>query len=191
MMEKDERAKRVELTEAIATTVLQHGLDALALRGLAARLGTSGRMLLYYFGTKDELVRAVLGCISERMALRQQVASSAPRESAGRFLADLLRAGAEPDTAPFMRVWVEVIARAARDEAPYREITAETVGAWLDWIGTRLVPAPDNDGKARAILSIVEGMMLLETARPGTTEAARHLLPLLLNGTPATTLEDR
>lgn len=187
MTDLDERAKRNELTEAIATIVLQDGLDALTLRGLAARLSTSGRMLLYYFGTKDQLVRAVLGRISDRMALRQQAASLGPRESAGHFLADMLRAGIEPETAPFLRVWVEVIVRAAHGETPYREVAAQTVAAWLDWIDTRLLPSPDNNAKARAILSIMEGVTILEMARPGTTEAARGLLPALLDGLPPAT----
>ena len=40
--------------------VLEHGLIGLSLRPLAKALGTSDRMLLYHFGTKDDLVAAVL-----------------------------------------------------------------------------------------------------------------------------------
>ena len=185
MAEADERARRAELVEAAATIVLAEGTEILALHGLAARLSTSGRMLLYYFGTKDELVRAVLRCIAARMAVRQQAASLNPRESPAQFLADLLQAGEQPDTAPFLRVWVEVIMRAARGETPYREVAADLVGDWIDWIVTRLHPSPDNDAKARLVLSIVEGTTILEMARPGTTSAARRLLPALLGHLPA------
>ena len=41
------------------------------------------------------------------------------------------------------------------------------------------VPSSDNDANARAILSIVEGVTVLE--RPNTTKAALRLLPALLN----------
>ena len=180
-MPPNETARRAELVEAIATIVLEDGLDALALRGLAARLSTSGRMLLYHFGTKDALVRAVLTCISERMAVLQEAAALGAPESPGKFLHDMMQAGIDPATAPYMRVWTDVIVRAARGEAPYRNIADKTVKAWLDWIVGRLLPAPDNQATAAMLLSIMEGITILETARPGTTQHARHLLPLLLD----------
>ena len=84
-------SRRAELVEAIAAIVLEHGLDALALRGLAARLSTSGRMLLYHFGTKDALVRAVLAGISERMAVLQAAAAPGAPEDAGTGLRRIRR----------------------------------------------------------------------------------------------------
>ena len=183
-MPPTQTARRAKLVDAIATIVLEDGLDALALRGLAARLSTSGRMLLYHFGTKDALVRAVLACVSERMAVLQGAAALAAPETAGRFLDDMMRAGLDPATAPFMRVWTSVVARAARGEAPYREIAEGTVRAWLDWIVGRLRPSPDNEARAVAVLSIMEGITILEMACPGTTRPARHLLPALLDRPP-------
>ncbi|WP_428376397.1 TetR family transcriptional regulator [Lichenicoccus sp.] len=180
-MAPNETARRVELVEAIALIVLEDGLDALALRGLAARLSTSGRMLLYHFGTKDALVRAVLMRISEQMAVLQGAAASGARQTAGEFLGDMMQAGIDPATAPFMRVWTDVIVRAARGEAPYCEIADKTVNAWLEWIVSRLHPAPDNDAKAAAVLSIMEGITILELAQPGFTRQARRLLPALLD----------
>ena len=174
-------SRRAELVDAIATVVLEHGLDALALRGLAARLSTSGRMLLYHFGTKDALVRAVLGRISERMAVLQDAAASGVRESAAKLLHDMMQAGLDPARAPFLRVWTDVIVRAARNEAPYREIADQTVKAWLDWIVGRLPPSPDSEATAAAVLAIMEGITILEMARPGTTLQARRLLPALFD----------
>ncbi len=189
-MALNESTKHADLVEAIASIVLQDGLDALALRGLADRLSTSGRMLLYYFGNKDAMIRAVLTHISERMTPLQDAASSGARVSAGQFLSAMMQASANPQIAPIMRVWTEVVARAARGETPYREIADQIVVEWLDWINSRLRPDPDNDAKvrdakARAILSIMEGLTILEMARPGTTDAARRLLPALLDHTPA------
>ena len=180
-MPPNETNRRAELADAIATIVLEHGLDALALRGLAARLSTSGRMLLYHFGTKDALVRAVLGRLSERMAVLQDAAAAGARDTPGRFLHDMMQAGLDPARAPFLRVWTDVIVRAARDEAPYREIANGTVKAWLDWITGRLLPSPEREAQAAAVLAIMEGITLLETACPGTTEQARRLLPALLD----------
>lgn len=46
-----------EATEILART----GIVDTSLRGLAAEMGTSARMLIHYFGSKDELILAVLG----------------------------------------------------------------------------------------------------------------------------------
>lgn len=185
-MGSTDRGRRDELAAAIAAIVLADGLDALSLRPLAARLGTSARMLLYHFGSKDALIRAVLGRIADAVGQLQHAASSGPAESPAKFLADLLRSAADPATAPLARAWTEVIARAAREEQPYRAIAAETVGGWLDWIANRLIPGPDNGAVAVAILSIVEGIAIVEAARPGTTPAAQRLLPTLFDARQST-----
>lgn len=53
-------ARKTELLEATYRYVLANGLARLSLRPLAAAVGSSPRVLLFLFGTKDGLVRAVL-----------------------------------------------------------------------------------------------------------------------------------
>lgn len=175
--------RRDTLTDEIATIVLADGLGALSLRVLAARLGTSGRMLLYYFATRDMLVVAVLGRVSERMGMIMAEHSAGSKLTPGAFLGKVMSLSQQPEIAPFMRVWTEVVARGARGETPYVAVASETVGVWLDWIDSRLLPDAGGRGQAAAILAIVDGITLLEMARPGTTAEARLLLPGLLDGT--------
>lgn len=52
--------RRDELLEAATEHVLENGLIGLTLRPLAAAIGTSDRMLVYHFGTRDALVSAVV-----------------------------------------------------------------------------------------------------------------------------------
>ena len=176
-------ARRAGLADDIASIVLADGLGELGLRGLATRLSTSGRMLLYYFGTKEALVIAVLTRISERMGVIQAAESGGAMLTPGAFLARVLELARMPDIVPFLRVWTEVVARGARGEAPYDSFAAHTVGEWITWIDSRLLPASRRPGQAAAILAIVDGITLLEMARPGTTIQAQTLLPGLLDGT--------
>lgn len=180
---EDRIARRDALADEIAQIVLADGLGTLGLRGLAARLSTSGRMLSYYFGTKDALVVAVLRRVSERMGAIMATHASGPPVTAGVFLGRVLKLSQVPEIAPFMRVWTDVVARGARGETPYDAVAAETVGQWIAWIESRLLPEARERGEAAAILSIVDGITLVEMARPGTTTAARALLPGLLDGT--------
>ncbi|GGJ44601.1 TetR/AcrR family transcriptional regulator [Streptomyces brasiliensis] len=52
--------RRTELLDACYAYLLEHGLLGLSLRPLAAATGTSPRVLLYLFGSKDGLLRELL-----------------------------------------------------------------------------------------------------------------------------------
>jgi AcrR family transcriptional regulator len=54
--------RRVQLLDAAYAYTLEHGLAGVSLRPLAGATGTSPRVLLYLFGSKDELVWVTRGC---------------------------------------------------------------------------------------------------------------------------------
>lgn len=60
--------RRERTLAAVVDYAGTHGLDDVSLRPLAAALGTSPRMLLYDFGSKDELVAAVLDSVRAQQA---------------------------------------------------------------------------------------------------------------------------
>lgn len=53
-------SQREDLLERVTTHVLTHGLIGLSLRPVAAAVGTSDRMLIYHFESRDALVSAVV-----------------------------------------------------------------------------------------------------------------------------------
>src|SRR5262252_10316604 len=55
-----ETQKREVLLAGALQYVLAHGIEDLSLRPLAAALGTSARMLVYHFGSRERLLRAVV-----------------------------------------------------------------------------------------------------------------------------------
>ena len=66
----DERDRLLAATVEHATA---HGISELSLRQLAAALGTSHRMLVYYFGSKEELLVEVTKAVEaqQRASLEQ------------------------------------------------------------------------------------------------------------------------
>ena len=58
--------RRDELLDQVTDHVLEHGLIGLTLRPVAAAIGTSDRMLIYHFGSRDGLVSAVVARAGER-----------------------------------------------------------------------------------------------------------------------------
>ena len=56
------------LLNALAAHVLENGLNTASLRPMAAAADTSDRMLIYHFGSKDQLIGALLEHLAARMA---------------------------------------------------------------------------------------------------------------------------
>jgi AcrR family transcriptional regulator len=64
---------RDDLLDRVTDHVLEHGLIGLSLRPVAAAVGTSDRMLIYHFTSRDALVSAVVARATER-AVREVAA---------------------------------------------------------------------------------------------------------------------
>ncbi len=84
-----DQSTRDQLLEAAVGVAARGGISHLSLRRLAADLGTSHRMLIYHFGSKDGLIAAVVGVVEaqQRAALDMLLADDglAPGEQAARF----------------------------------------------------------------------------------------------------------
>ena len=67
-------ARREELLDRAYRYVTERGLSAMSLRPLATEIGSSPRVLLFLFGSKDGLVRALLArARADEMAYVQRV----------------------------------------------------------------------------------------------------------------------
>jgi AcrR family transcriptional regulator len=76
-------SRREELLDRVTDHVLTHGLIGLSLRPVAAAAGTSDRMLVYHFGTRDELVSAVVARTNERAMAAVRALPGAPSVRSG------------------------------------------------------------------------------------------------------------
>ncbi len=84
-----DRSARDQLLAAAVVLASRGGIGHLSLRRLAADLGTSHRMLIYHFGSKDGLIAAVVDVVEaqQRAALEILLADDGlpPQEQATRF----------------------------------------------------------------------------------------------------------
>src|SRR5579871_5164324 len=60
-------ARKQELLDALIGYLTQHGLADLSLRPMAAATGTSARLLIFHFGSKEQLLIEVLGEMQSRL----------------------------------------------------------------------------------------------------------------------------
>ncbi len=168
-------SKRARMTEALADIVLAEGLEALSLRPAAARLGTSDRMLLYYYGTKAELMNEVLGCLAGRFAAFLASTTNNSRIPPQNMVGHTANAMMSARGRPYLQLWLEIAARAGRGDKAFQDI-AVTIGEfWNDWIVRSVhFPAGVTPRNAAAMmLATVNGITLLDLSTPAVAEAAR------------------
>ncbi|GGO88457.1 TetR family transcriptional regulator [Nocardioides phosphati] len=126
--------RRATWAEAATDYVLSHGLIGLSLRPLAAELGTSDRMLLYHFGSKDELVADVLRVSNDRSIA--EVTALAPSPGLRDAVVDLWKV-MEGDRCS--RIYVEAAALGLFGSEPYASVVREANALWIGSLVGHLV----------------------------------------------------
>lgn len=157
--------RRAEIIQRLADYVLAEGLSAASLRPLAKAAGTSDRMLLYYFADKRAIITAVLEQISARLVglISDRTAPEPlPLEELRRQLAELLF---EDALWPYMRIWLQVAARAAMGDSFYRGVGEQIGRGFLDWGKMQLKAdsAAQLEVDAARLLVSMEGMLFLKS----------------------------
>jgi AcrR family transcriptional regulator len=138
--------RRAAVLAKAADYVLARGLAGLSLRPLAKALGTSTRMLLYDFGSKDQLIHEILAEIRRR--------EESLLEAEVHTLDDVWRWIAAPEREPFLRLFFEIYVGAlGRQEAE------PLVRDWLDYLQTSWHP-PVDEATATLMVAVVRGLLL-------------------------------
>ena len=164
-------SRRAALVFRIAALLLARGCAEIPLRELARELGTSDRMLLYYFEDKADLVTATLAAVSVKLAKTLRAALPSGRVAPARLLAQVSTLLASRPIKPYMSVWADLVAHGTRGEEPYRGLMTASAAGWLDRIEAHLdLPAgAERRRVAAVVLTIAEGSRMLEDALPGCT----------------------
>lgn len=161
-------ARREELLEGAYAFVLEHGLSDLSLRPLARAVGSSPRVLLYLFGSKDGLVRDLLArARQEELAVLEGIEG----EGLDAVTTTLWEWLSAPEHRRLLVLWVEAYARSLTDPGgPWSGFARQTVEDWLEVLA-RAQPA----GVRRTRAGEVERTRALALLRGG-------LLDLLATG---------
>lgn len=153
-------ARQTELLEAAYRYALTHGLGEMSLRPLAAAIGSSPRVLLFLFGSKDGLVRALLArARSDELALLDQLRDTADTEPIGLGAAveETWKWLAAEEHRPLLKLWAEAYARSLSEpDGPWGGFARATVEDWLDVLAN-CQPTQDKtsaDGIARRTLAL-------------------------------------
>ncbi|WP_427921051.1 TetR/AcrR family transcriptional regulator [Streptomyces sp. cg40] len=161
--------RRTELLDACYAYLLEHGLTGLSLRPLAAATGTSPRVLLYLFGSKDELLRQLLArARHEQVGTMAAVLTEAGAEAGADGLDDLVDRLwgflSAPEQRPMVRLTYEAfLLSLGHDPGPWAGFAGEAAREWLDLLARAQPPGtPPDLARARATraLALVRGLLL-------------------------------
>ena len=148
---------KLTLVQSLSEQLIDGGVNQ-SLRKLAARVGTSHRVLLYHFADHDQLLRECLLYLNEIVVSRLDsidVPSPCSPHDLAKVLArasrgmDIFRGG----------LWFEIVAQAARDHEPFVEIAREIEGNWVEILRQRL--ALDRNS-AMGLIASTEGLAVIE-----------------------------
>jgi len=144
--------RRQALLDAIVEEVATRGVGDRSLRDLAAAVGTSHRMLLHHFGTRDELLLAIVDQVERRqMGLMRELPPD-PADAIAVMWASLRAA----ELRPFERLFFECYARGAQGEEPFSRMLPGAVHSWLDDEAARGVDL----ATMRLGLAVMRGLLL-------------------------------
>jgi AcrR family transcriptional regulator len=159
-------ARQVELLERAYDYVLQHGLTSLSLRPLAQAIGTSPRVLLFLFGSKEGLVQALL---ARARAAELEFLGQTPSTGSAEDFASVVRGVwqwlRDKQHRRMLALWLETYARSlVEPSGPCAEFARKTVEDWLALLGGRQ-PAQLRRSRAGATeralaLAVLRGALL-------------------------------
>lgn len=173
--------RRAELLESAYRYALDHGLADLSLRPLSTAIGSSPRVLLYLFGSKDGLVRALLArARTDEVALLDGVrdADADGLAAAGERVWSWL---SDEEHRPLVTLWVEGYARSlVEPDGPWGGFARSSVDDWLEVLAAaqpaEVRDAPAARAERTAVLAVLRGALLdlLATGDRDRTTAAVH-----------------
>jgi AcrR family transcriptional regulator len=187
-------ARREELLQGFVDYLLEHGFADLSLQPAAVQLGTSARMLLHYFGSKERLVEEAIGALRQR----QLQVVFGEEMTMDRFDELFWRAFMWSTSEGFVgvfRLTYEILWAALRNPERYRDFLDQVTSEWqLGFAGAMQASGysePHSRTVSTAYLAALRGLvidLIVTGDRERISEAgaliARHFREDLGVGTP-------
>ena len=161
------------LLQSVIDTIASDGLGARSLRDLARGAGTSHRMLIHHFGSRDGLLVAI---VAEVEARQRDLSPNVPDDSEDAIGTTWKRL-ADPSMWPFERLFFECYARGAQGEEPFDQLFPGLIDDWL----AQVPPGRARD-QARLGVAVIRGLLLDLVAtedRAGVDRALKEFVGLL------------
>lgn len=156
-------SRRAELLDASYAYVLGHGLNGLSLRPLAAAIGSSPRVLLYLFASKENLLREVLARARSEQIAQLTSAFKAPGQGLEATAEHLWAWLSAPEQRAMVRLTYEAfLLSLSHEPGPWAGFAAEAAQDWLNLLMDAQVQVSRAQAEARAtrVLAMIRGLLI-------------------------------
>ncbi|HEX4433796.1 MAG TPA: TetR/AcrR family transcriptional regulator [Acidimicrobiales bacterium] len=179
---------RQRLLDAVVSHFTEEGLADQSLRHIAEAIGTSHRMLLYHFGSKDGLLLAVVRAVETRTQSRLAALGEDMPGETDALIRRMWAHLADPELGDFERLFFALYGRALQGDPAIRPLLANDVAHWLE-ANVALsvqwgIPADVARTHARLGLAVTRGLLLdlLATGDRAGVEAALEVFAARYRG---------
>jgi AcrR family transcriptional regulator len=183
-----EASPKERLLEAVVGVALNTGISDQSLRAIAEAAGTSHRMLIHHFGSREGLLVEVIKAVEAReRAIFTALGDQADRNvlDSGWAFWEQLR---DPKLASQERLFFEVYGQALQGRAWATPLLEGVVDDWIGPFSESLIAAGSNQETAqidaRLCVAVARGLLLdvLATADDEAVDAAMERFVELLRG---------
>jgi AcrR family transcriptional regulator len=177
MVRTPDLVRRRQLLDALIEEFAAGGIGDRSLREVATAVGTSHRMLLHHFGSREELLLAVVAGVERRQMTLLPELPTSPAASFAAMWADVRR----PELRQLERLFFECYARAAQGEKPFAGMIPGAVNDWLTE-AENVADGPFEPAMVRLGLAVIRGLLLDLVAtndEDGVEAAAQAFIELL------------
>jgi AcrR family transcriptional regulator len=153
--------RRAELLDAVVDYTVEHGFSELSWRPAAAALGVSPTTLVHHFGTKEQMLVAILGRLRERIAAASARAGEQPD------LATAARAAwtrtSNPQQEAEFRLFFAVYGRALQAPQQFEGFLERVIADWMSALVDAQGAGTDRAAATRTatlVIATIRGLLL-------------------------------
>jgi AcrR family transcriptional regulator len=144
-----------ELLDAVVGYISKKGVAELSLRPLAKAVHSSPRVLLYYFGSKEELVAKAVRRLRERQRASFGQMRAARYEHPSEACRAIWRQMSAPESELAFRLSLEIYALALRHPRQFADFLRSSIEDWLEFLSEPLLRKGHSKAEARAFATVV------------------------------------
>lgn len=166
-----------------------------SLRELAAAIGTSHRMLVYHFGSREGLLVEIVRAFEAEQCARMEALLADTTRPLMQRLQELWQGFCAPGMRPRERLFFEIYGYALQGRAETRDFLHELVDAWLaplEIVAERIGVAPEERrASAGLFLAVTRGLLFSLLASGNLRDVDATMQHFLANYLPLRALDDR
>jgi AcrR family transcriptional regulator len=168
---------RDALLDKVMAYAAEHGIADKSLREIATGVGTSHRMLLYHFGSREGLLAAIVGAVEEQQ--RAVLAALSEDGDPAEVMLRLWEQVSQPALRPYVRLFFATVGMAVQGVPGTQTLLDNLTTPWLEQGGeaARRLGVPADPAAIRLGVAVSRGLLLelLAGAAPADVDASYRL----------------